>query len=91
MRDYYFNRDVKFSEIKENGLTLIDNRNRAQDFGELPFVIRDGDSFVMIEKYRPVDEPTTDNYTFDRVEGKGFGADVLNKMSNVLNLRIYAD
>lgn len=55
----------------------LKNRLRAADYGEIPFVIKNGDSFVMIEKYTPSDDGI-DNYTTSRVEGKGFGGKVLS-------------
>lgn len=82
MRTYYFDRDVKFKEFKDAGLEIVDNRLRSADFGEIPFVIKNGDSFVMIEKYTPSDDGI-DNYTTSRVEGKGFGGKVLSDIMDM--------
>ena len=32
---HFFNKDVKFKELQNLDVELIDNRQRAQDFGEL--------------------------------------------------------
>lgn len=82
MRTYYFDREVKFKEFKDAGLEVVDNRQRAADYGEIPFVIKSGDSFVMIEKYTPSDDGI-DNYTTSRVEGKGFGGKVLSDIMDM--------
>lgn len=83
MKTYYFNRDVKFNEFNEAGINLIDNRLRAADFNEAPFIIKQDDSFVMIEKYKPTENGNINDYTTDRVIGKGFGGDVLTKIANM--------
>ena len=82
MRTYYFDREVKFKEFKDAGLEVVDNRQRAADYGEIPFAIKNGDSFVMIEKYTPSDDGI-DNYTTSRVEGKGFGGKVLSDIMDM--------
>lgn len=82
MRTYYFDREVKFKEFKDAGLEVVDNRQRAADYGEIPFAIKNGDSFVMIEKYTPSDDGV-DNYTTSRVEGKGFGGKVLSDIMDM--------
>jgi hypothetical protein len=83
MRTYYFDRDVKFKEFKDAGLNIVDNRLRAADYHEIPFGIELEDSFVMIEKYKPSEDGNIDNYTTDRVEGKGFGGKVLAEIANI--------
>lgn len=82
MRTYYFDREVKFKEFKDAGLEIVDNRLRAADYGEIPFAIKNGDSFVMIEKYTPSDDGI-DNYTTSMVEGKGFGGKVLSDIMDM--------
>lgn len=90
MKTYYFDRDVKFKEFKDAGLEIVDNRLRAADHFETPFGIQDGDSFVLIEKYTPNEDGNIDNYTTDRVEGKGFGGKVLSKIGE-MGIKIVPD
>jgi hypothetical protein len=85
---FYFNRDVKFSELKNNNISLTDNRLRAQDYAEYPFVIDKDDSWVGISKYKPTDN--LDDYTFDRVEGRINTQKVIQELETKLNIDIKA-
>jgi len=86
MRTYYFTRDIRFKEFEDAGIKLVDNRNRAADYGEVPFILEDGESFVMIERYNPSEDGDISNYTTGKVEGNGFGGDILTKLDNIFGI-----
>lgn len=86
MRTYYFKKDIKFKEFEDNGIKVVDNRLNAADKGEFPFVLQLGDSFVCIEKYKPSEDGNIMNYTTHKVEGKGFGGEVLTKLDNIFGI-----
>lgn len=90
---HFFNKDVKFKELQNLDVGLIDNRQRAQDFGEFPFIIQTRDSWVGIDRYQPTEDGNIDEYVFDRVYGTCGGnvGKVLEELASKLSIEMVED